>query len=85
MKIALPRILDHLKEKGADDQKLDHARRTLPALVETRDHADTLEELGVDVDTITSADIPGPDPDGINPEVTGPVAAPDKAEANDPY
>ncbi|MEX0658200.1 MAG: hypothetical protein WD080_03620 [Egibacteraceae bacterium] len=85
MKIALAQVLDHLSEKGADDQQLDHARRILPALVETRDHAETLEDLGVDVGTLTSADIPGPNPDGINPEITGPVGAPDKAESNDPY
>lgn len=85
MKISLPRILDHLKEKGTDDKTIDRARRSLPALVETRDHAETLENLGVDVDTLTSADIPGPDPDHINPEVTGPVGAPDKAEPSDPY
>lgn len=84
MRIALNRILEHLKEKGADEEHEDRARRTLPALVETREYADTLHELGVDVDALTSADIAGPDPDHINPEETGPVADPTKAQPTDP-
>lgn len=84
MKIALNRILDHLAERGADEEERDRARRALPALVETREHGDTLREFGVDVEALTGSDIPGPDPDHVNPEKSGPVGAPDKASATDP-
>lgn len=76
MRIALGYILEHLEEHGADQERLDRVRRALPALVETREHAETLRELGVDVEALTASDIPGPTPDGHNPEQTGPVGAP---------
>lgn len=85
MRIALNRILEHLKDNGADEEQRERARQTLPALVETREHGQTLRDLGVDVEQLTSADdVPGPDPDHVNPEKTGPVGAPDKASSSDP-
>lgn len=79
MKIALGRILEDLTEEGADEKRLDQVRRALPALVDTREHGETLRELGIDVDALTRSGIAGPTPDDHNPEQTGPVGAPDTA------
>lgn len=85
MKIALNRIMDYLHQRGAGEDQIERARTSLPALVETRDYGQQLQDLGVDVAELTSAeDIPGPDPDHVNPEATGPVGAPDKAQPSDP-
>lgn len=82
MRIALGYILEHLREQGADDDRLDRVRHALPALVETRDYAETLRELEIDVDALTRSDIPGPTPDDHDPERTGPVGAPNTALAD---
>lgn len=81
MIIGRSEIIEHLKERGADEELCRRAFHDLPVLVETRDHLDILRDLGADVDALTSAEhIPGPNPDDINPEQTGPVGAPDKAD-----
>lgn len=84
MRIPLNNIMEVLKEKGADAERIERARQSLPALVETREHEQTLQDLGLDVEELTSADhVPGPRPDDINPEEEGPVGAPDKAHGGE--
>ncbi|HVL98537.1 MAG TPA: hypothetical protein VM324_04510 [Egibacteraceae bacterium] len=83
MRITRNDILSYLEEHGADDERRGRAEEALPALVETKDYEDTLRELGVDIDELISRQdqqgIPGPTPDGINPEKEGPVPAPNTA------
>lgn len=73
-------VMSYLEEHGADDDTRERARQNLPALVETKDHADTLQDLGVDIDELiqnqNTEGVGGPTPDDINPEQEGPVSAP---------
>lgn len=81
MRMALNDIMQYMEERGADQEQIERARKTLPGLVETREYADTLRDLGIDVDDLTSADVPGPRPDDLNPEEEGPVGAPNNPSA----
>ncbi|HVM14619.1 MAG TPA: hypothetical protein VM287_09845 [Egibacteraceae bacterium] len=80
MRITRNDIMSYLEEHGADDDRREQARQNLPALVETKDHEQTLRDLGVDVDELISrqdiSGVGGPNPDQINPEEEGPVSAP---------
>lgn len=81
MRITRNDIMSYLEEHGADDDRREQARQNLPALVETKDHEQTLRDLGVDVEELISNQntegVEGPEPDQINPEEEGPVSAPD--------
>lgn len=81
MRMSKEKIMNHLKERGVDEDQRRRAFDSLPALVELRDHEETLRGFGADIDALTSApDVEGPKPDDINPEEEGPVGAPNRAD-----
>lgn len=80
MRIAREHVIYHLEDRGADEATTTRAFDSLPALVETNDYEQTLRELGVDIDALTSAaGVEGPEPDDLSPETEGPVGAPNRA------
>lgn len=80
MQLALGDIMIYLTDKGVSPEHVDRVRTTLPSLVETELHSDTMRELGIDIEDLTrSRTVEGPGPDDRHPNrdgITGPPNVP---------